>query len=44
MYGYQSYGYNESSWIWLIIIVIFLVLFLGNRDYKPDVHIKNNNC
>ena len=44
MYGYQSYGYNESPWIWLIIIVIFLVLFLGNRDYKPDVHNKNNYC
>ncbi len=44
MYGYQNYGYNESSWVWLIVIVIFLVLFLGNRGYQPGGHNQNNCC
>ena len=40
MYGYPSYGYGENSWIWLIVIIIFLVLFLGNRQSYP----KHNQC
>ncbi len=45
MYGYQNYGYNDSSWIWLIIIVIFLVLFLGNRTSScKGQNIGTSNC
>lgn len=33
MYGYPccgGYGYGGASWVWLIVIIIFFVLFWGN--------------